>query len=162
MRDLSDTHNETPSIWIKWRNMCLHRIICRQWGKKDKNGRLLDFSTKMSNGKQPDMSSVCVCVWRTTCGVCYAFHVTGTHTYKKWNINSAHLCTLMTTGPFRHKMTTCVLSPLSAPPRSGQDTWGARLTWSGSGLFIFMENLSAAMAFLPLSKSCCCCRCCVL
>ncbi len=79
---------------------------------------------EMSNGRQPNVSSVCVVdhPWSLLSRSHQA-----SHHRKKWNINSAHICTLMTTCPFKRKMTTSVLSSLSAVPHSRQSTWRASL-----------------------------------
>lgn len=74
------------------------------------------------------------------------------HRWQKWNINSAHICTLMTTCPFKHKMATSVSSSLSAEPHSGQSTWGARLILSGSDL-IYLETWERGWPF-SLSEGC--------
>lgn len=79
---------------------------------------------EMSNGRQPNMSSVCVedHPWSLL-----SLSHQASHHWQKWNINSAHICTLMTTCPFKHKMTTSVLSSLPAVPHNRQSTWRASL-----------------------------------
>lgn len=71
------------------------------------------------------------------------------HHEQKWNINSSHTCALMTSCPFKHKMTTSVLSPA---PRSRQSKWSPASFSVDMSLFIFTET--RGLTFFFFSEGC--------